>query len=84
MQHVRMALATGFPLDIPILTRSLAACNLARGLPLVLDFKVLEALDCGTDLADPSSLVHQYECDWWRGTVEPGDDGLLGPNSEHP
>jgi hypothetical protein len=51
----------------------------ARSLLLVLDFKPMEVLDLSMAVADPSSLVHHYECDWWLGTVAPGEESVLGP-----
>ena len=52
LRYIGAAAATGYPLEIPILTRSLAACiyttPTAEHVVLDMDFKVLQALDAGT------------------------------------
>jgi hypothetical protein len=79
-----MAAATGYPIEIPILTRSLVASigPITNGfLPLALSFKLLQVLDAGTSSTDPSALVREYACDWWLGTAPPLESQVLGINN---
>ena len=79
--HVGMASATGFPIDIPILTRSLAASifktRVDAGEPFGLDFSILKTLDAGTPAGDPSALVDRYKFDWWHSTSPPFPTEIL-------
>lgn len=79
MRYIGAAAATGYPLEIPILIRSLAACMYttptADHVVLDMDFKVLQALDAGTVIGDPSALVEKYACAWWLKIAAPSEDG---------
>ena len=81
MRYIGAAAATGYPLEIPILTRSLAACMFttptAKQMILDMDFKVLQALDAGTAIGDPSALVEKYACAWWLRLAAPREDGYV-------
>jgi hypothetical protein len=75
MRYIGMAATTGYPSEIPILTRSLVASIglITQGfLPLALTFKLLQILDAGTTLTDPSALVPEYACDSaWHHCTNP-------------
>ena len=75
LAHVGMALATGFPIKVPILLCSLAAtifkAKLDAGIPFGLDFSILKVLDARTAAGDPSSLVDEYKYNWWHDTKPP-------------
>ena len=79
LRYIGAAAATGYLLEIPILTRSLAACMFttptAEHVVLDMDFKVLQALDAGTAIGDPSALVEKYACAWWLQIAAPREDG---------
>ena len=85
MRFVGMAMASGYPIEIPILIRSLAACMLGPEpsgyLPLEFDFKVLQALDAGTAIGDPSALVDSYAHAWWLSMSPPSGDKVLGSDT---
>lgn len=81
-----MATATGFPIEIPIITRSVVA-SLARTSPaentfLVPQLQLLRALDAGTSEGDPCDTVRTYACDWWNAGQTPGMHTLLGPDTQ--
>jgi len=79
--HVSMASATGFPINIPILTRSLVASifktRVDVGEPFGLDFSILKTLDAGTLAGDPSALMDRYKFDWWHSTSPPFPTEIL-------
>ena len=81
MRYIGLAAATGFPLEIPILTRSLVAymytTPTAQNVVLDLDFKVLQALDAGTAIGDPSAIAEKYACAWWLRIAPPHEDGAF-------
>ena len=81
MRYIGVAAATGYPLEIPILTRSLAAwmytTPTAENVVLDLDFKMLQALDAGTAIGDPSALAEKYACAWWLRIASPREDGAF-------
>jgi len=81
MRCIGLAAATGYPLEIPILIRSLATCMFmtptAEHVVLDLDFKVLQVLDAGTAIGNPLAVVEKYACDWWLRIAPPREDGAF-------
>ena len=76
-----MAAATGFPLEIPILTRSLIASLFQThdqdDAAVGLDLDLLMVLDAGTPPNDPSALVSEYRYNWWHGVRPPVPGNIL-------
>ena len=82
MRYVGLCSATGFPLEIPILMRSLVA-SISKGRPskkdkpMGLDLTLLTVLDAGTRPGDPSALVSKYKHDWWLRTECPSTEAIF-------
>jgi hypothetical protein len=49
----------------------------AEQMILNMDFKVLQALDAGTVIGNPSALVEKYACTWWLRLATPREDGYV-------
>jgi len=82
LKYIGMAAATGFPLEIPIITRSIIASLFQteeqEQTPGHLDLNILLVLDAGTTPNDPSSVVSEYKYNWWQGVRAPGPGNILG------
>ena len=87
MSYIGFAASTGCPVEIPALTRSLAAFLFgrpqSRKSSFGLDFKMLQLLDVGTLPGDPGAVVERYEHDWWIGSPSDGFRSTFNSSTLH-
>ena len=80
LKYIGMAAATGVPLEIPILTRSIASLcqtHVQEHTPVGLDLNILMVLDAGSAPNDPSAIVSEYKYNWWHGMRPPLPGNIL-------
>ena len=81
LKYIGMVSATRFPLDIPILIRSVVGSafqiHAKNNEPLGLDLDMLMVLNARTPLNDPSALVPNYKYNWWHSTRPPVPGDIL-------
>jgi len=81
LKYIGMAAATGVPLEIPILTRSIIASlfqmHVQEHTLVGLDLNILMVLDAGSPPGDPSAMVSEYKYNWWHGISPPVPGNIL-------